>query len=196
MQNIVEIMKENGIEVTDEQGRKIEQALLANYVTKSEHKKKIQAAEEERDNFKDKYEEAEKTLKEFDGVEDKIKGYEQTISEMEETYKKESYVRDFSNALDEALKEVEFSSEYAKKSVIEELNAAELKLVDGKIVGLQDMLDNIREKDQSAFVDKEQKKLEANRPRFTNAIKDKNEDDNTEISIIRKAMGLPAEGSK
>lgn len=201
MQNIIEIMRANGIEVSDDQGKKVEKDLLENYVTKSELTKKVQAAESDRDEYKKKYEEAEETLKSFDGVdvkglESKIEEYKTKISDMEKEHQNEIYTRDFTEALDAAMKDVKFTSEYAKKSVMEEIKAAELKMADGKIMGLNDMLANIREKDKSAFVDEKQEQLEAEKPRFTESMSSQVGDDKIGTDSIRQAMGLPVEGSK
>lgn len=201
MQNIIEIMRANGIEVSDDQGKKVEKDLLENYVTKSELTKKVQAAESDRDEYKKKYEEAEETLKSFDGVdvkglESKIEEYKTKISDMEKEHQNEIYTRDFTDALDAAMKDVKFTSEYAKKSVMEEIKAAELKMADGKIMGLNDMLANIREKDESAFVDEKQEQLENGKPRFTDPISSRDGDDKIGTDSIRQAMGLPVEGSK
>ena len=48
-----------------------------------------------------------------------------------------------------------------------QVRAAGLKLVDGKIMGLNDLIASIREKDASAFVDEKQEGLEAGRAQFT-----------------------------
>lgn len=201
MQNIINIMKANGIKVSDDQGKKVEKDLLENYVTKSEMEKKVQAAESDRNEYKKKYEEAEETLKSFEGVDvkeltGKIEEYEGRISEMEKEHEKELYVRDFTDALDAEMKDIKFTSEYAKRSVMEEIKAAELKMVDGKIIGLNDMLAGIREKDKSAFVDEKQEQLEAGKPRFTDSMSSLVGDDKIETDSIRQAMGLPVEGSK
>ncbi|MCM1245988.1 MAG: phage scaffolding protein [Roseburia sp.] len=201
MQNIIEIMKANGIEVSDDQGKKVQKSLLENYVTKNELAKKVQAAESDRDEYKQKYERAEETLKSFEGVDvndltGRIKEYEGKIAELEETHKQELYARDFADALDAETKDIKFSSDYAKKSVMEEIKAAGLKMVDGKIIGLNDMIASIREKDKSAFVDEKQEQLESEKPKFTDTMSSSVGDDTARIASIRQAMGLPEEGSK
>lgn len=48
-----------------------------------------------------------------------------------------------------------------------QIKAAELKLKDGKILGLTDLVNQIKEADASAFVDEDQRKLEEGKARFT-----------------------------
>ncbi len=75
--------------------------------------------------------------------------------------------RDFDDALKAELENVKFSSAAAKKAVMAEIQNAGLKLYNGKIVGLSDMLDQIRENDASAFVDEKKEGLESGKARFT-----------------------------
>ena len=192
MKNIFEIMKENGIELSEEQGKKVEEALLENYRTKAEFNKKLKAVEDERDSFQKKYEEAEKAIKGFEGEKDKIKEYETKISDMEKEYQKELEERDRSDAMKKALESVKFTSEHAKNAVLHELEAADLKMVNGELLGLNDMLSQIREKDKTAFVEEN----EAGKPKFTESMSSHEQGDKSELASIREAFGLPAEGSK
>ena len=132
-------------------------------------KKKTEAAEADRDQWKTRAEDAEKTLKDFDGVDveglqKQIKDLEQKAADAEKDYNDRLYERDFADALMAELEEVKFSSEAAKKSVMADIKEAGLKLKDGKILGLGDLLKQIREKDASAFAADENGKPPA---RFT-----------------------------
>ena len=172
MQNILEILKANGIEVNDEQKTAINKAVSENYKTIAEHDKKVGKLEAERDDFKEKYETASETLKGFEGVDadgmkQKLEDYEKKVKELEETHKQELYERDFADALNTAMEQYKFSSDYAKKSVMAEIKEADLKLIDGKIIGLNDMVETIKGKDASAFVDEAQENLENNKASFT-----------------------------
>ena len=127
-----------------------------------------------------------KTLKSFDGIKPEelqaeVEKYKKKAEEQEETFKKELEKRDFSDALDKAIGDYKFSSEYAKKSVVEEIKAAGLKLVDGKIIGLNDMIETIKGKDASAFVDEAKDKLEQNKAKFTKQTQQSK--DGTKISM-------------
>lgn len=126
----------------------------------------------ERDALKQRAETAEATLQKFDGVDvDKFKGeiaeWKRKAEEAEENAKDQLYKRDFADALKEALESVKFTSEAAKRDVTAQINAAGLKLKDGKILGLSDLLEQIKNSDASAFVDEHQEHLEENKARFT-----------------------------
>ena len=119
-------------------------------------KKKTEAAEADRDKWKTRATAAEETLKGFDGVD--VEGLKKKITELEEkaTAAEKEYAaklaeRDYSDALNKALEEVHFTSEAAKKAVIAEIKEKELKLVDGKIIGLDDVIKQIKERDAGAF---------------------------------------------
>ena len=172
MQNIFEILKTNGIEVTDEQKTAISKAVAENYKTIAEHEKKVGKLETERDNLQTQLDTANETLKGFEGVDaeemkNKMAEYEQKMKDQKKEYEDALYERDFSDALTVAMDQYKFSSEYAKKSVMAEIKEAGLKLIDGKIIGLNDMVDTIKSKDASAFVDEEQENLENNKAKFT-----------------------------
>ena len=172
MVNIEEILKTNNVVVTDEQKAAINKALAENYKTINEFSKKVANLETERDGYKSQLETATETLKGFDGIKPEelraeVEKYKKAAEEKEKEFKQELEKRDFADALDKAIGEYKFSSEYAKKSVMEEIKGAGLKLVDGKIIGLNDMIETIKGKDASAFVDENQQKLEQNKAKFT-----------------------------
>ena len=175
MQNIEEILKSNGVELSEEQRKAIHKAVAENYKTINEHDKKVKALEAERDNFKDQLEAANATISKFDGkdvegMQKKIEQYEADMKEQKEKFEKDIYDRDFSDALNAAIGEYKFTSEYAKQAVMSEIKAAELKLVDGKIIGLNDMIETIKGKDASAFVDEKQQSLEDKKAKFTSSL--------------------------
>lgn len=172
MVNIEEILKTNNVTVTDEQKAAIVKAVKENYKTISEFDKKVEKLETERDGYKEQFETATETLKGFDGIKPEelqaeVAKYKKAAEEKEKEFKQELEKRDFSDALEKAIGDYKFSSEYAKKSVMEEIKTAGLKLVDGKIIGLNDMMEAIKGKDASAFVDEKQQKLEQSRAKFT-----------------------------
>lgn len=172
MVNIEEILKTNNVVVTDEQKAAINKAVAENYKTINEFSKKVANLETERDGYKSQLETATETLKGFDGIKPEelqaeVEKYKKAAEEKEKEFKQELEKRDFADALDKAIGEYKFSSEYAKKSVMEEIKGAGLKLVDGKIIGLNDMIETIKGKDASAFVDENQQKLEQNKAKFT-----------------------------
>lgn len=162
-----EDLKEQGL--TDEQ---------IQYVMKEYGKdvKKLQNDNEtltaDRDNWKSKAETAEETLKGFDGIDPEqiqkdLKEWQKKAEDAEKDYKEKLYERDFSDALGKEFETIKFSSEAAKKQIMNDVKAAGLKLHDGKILGLNDLIAQMKESDASAFVDENADKAKAGAARFT-----------------------------
>lgn len=172
MQNIEAILAELGIEVPSDKKGDLTKKVSENYVTKAEHEKKIGKAETERDNWKSKAETAEETLKKFDGVDLKtmqteLNTWKQKAETAEKDYEQKIYERDFSDALKTELESVKFSSDAAKRAVMAEIKESGVKLKDGKILGLSDLIGQIKERDASAFVDEKQEQARQQAARFT-----------------------------
>lgn len=175
MQNIIEICKEFGLEIPPDKQAEFNKKVSENYLTKAEHEKKIGKVETDRDNWKEKAETAEETLKSFDGIDPaqiqtELATWKKKAEDAESNAQKQIYERDFSDALKAELEVYKFSSEAAKRDVMSQIKAAELKLKDGKILGLSDLIGQIKEKDASAFVDETQQQANQNRARFTSPI--------------------------
>lgn len=149
--------------------------------------RKTEKAEQERDQYKERAESAEETLKGFDGVD--VEGLNKQITEWknkaeqaEKDYQQKIYDRDFADALKTELDEIKFSSEAAKKAVTADIKEAGLKLKDGKILGLGDLIKQIRESDASAFEEDE----DGNKPaRFTQPKKKTGEKPMTREDILK-----------
>ena len=73
----------------------------------------------------------------------------------------------FSDALKTELESVKFSSDAAKRAVMAEVKESGLKLKDGKILGLSDLIGQIKERDASAFIDEKQEQARQQAARFT-----------------------------
>lgn len=124
-------------------------------------KKRADTAEKDRDSWKNRAETAENTLKgfegkDFDAIQKDRDEWKQKAEKAEADYKQQIYDRDFSDALSTAMESYKFSSDYAKTAVMAEIKSAGLKLLDGKIIGLNDMIESIKAKDASAFVTESQ----------------------------------------
>ena len=172
MDNILKILKEFGLEIPADKADEFSKRVRENYKPVSEFDKRVSQLETERDDYKTKFEQADKTLKNFDGVDaealnQEIADYKTKIKEQEETYKKQMEERDFNDALSKEIESYQFTSEAAKESVINKVKAAGLKCVEGKIMGLNDMITAIKEKDAGAFVDEKQQELEGKKAKFT-----------------------------
>lgn len=172
MKNIEQILTDFGIAIPEGKAADFSKAVAENYITRAEYDKKIQRAESDRDSWKTRAETAETTLKDFEGIEpDKLKSeiedWKTKAQNAEKEYKAQLEARDFEDALKTELEKVKFSSEAAKKAVTADIKAAGLKLHDGKILGLNDLLAQMRETDASAFVSDEQQQAQQNAARFT-----------------------------
>ena len=175
MQKLIKTLKSFGIDIPEDKQADVKKALSEHYKNAGEVSKKLSNAESERDNWKSRAETAEATLKKFDGIDPEnikteLATWKQKAADAEKSFNDKIYERDFSDALKSALDEVKFSSEAAKKAVMADVKAAGLKLKDGKILGLNDLLEQMKKDDASAFVDDDQQTAMQNQARFTTGI--------------------------
>lgn len=175
MQNIEAILTELGIEVPADKKENLTKKVAENYITKAEHEKKLGKVEADRDTWKEKAETAETTLKGFEGVDldtmqKELSDWKKKAEDAEKDAQAKLYERDFADALKTEFEGIKFSSEAAKRAIMTEVKDAGLKLKDGKILGLNDLIAQMKEKDASAFVDDEQIKARQNAARFTQPI--------------------------
>lgn len=189
MKNILDICNELGIEVDSEKADKLKSMVADNYKTINEYEKKVNKLEAERDSYKEKAESAEETLKGFDGVDmdgmkKEIAEWKEKAEKAEKDFQDKLYERDFTDALNEAINEVKFTSNAAKSTVMNQIKESGIKLVDGKIVGLNDVLKGIKEKDPEAFVNEEQKQADNNKAKFTTPMNQNNGSAVTKESIM------------
>ncbi|MBE5846234.1 MAG: hypothetical protein E7300_00980 [Lachnospiraceae bacterium] len=134
--------------------------------------KKADTLSADLENWKKRAEDAENTLKGFDGkdfdaIQKERDEWKAKAEAAEKEYKQKIYDRDFADALSGEMEKIKFSSDYAKQAVMNEIKGAGLKLIDGKIIGLGDMLETIKAKDASAFVDEAQQQRDKNKATFT-----------------------------
>lgn len=172
MQNIEQILSEFGIEVPADKKANLLKKVAENYKTIAEHEKATGKLDTDRDNWKTRAETAEGTLKNFEGIDpakiqSELDTWKKKAEDAEKNAQAQIYERDFNDALKEQINAIKFSSEAAKKSVMAEIKEAGLKMKDGKILGLNDLIDSIKKNDASAFVDEKQQQLEQNRATIT-----------------------------
>lgn len=165
MKNIEAILKDYGLEIPADKKEEFRKAFHENYKTVVDYGK----IETDRDTWKEKAETAETTLKSFEGIDPEniqkeLADWKKKAEDAEKDYNDKIYERDFGDALKTAMEEYKFSSEAAKKAVMAEIKEAGLKLKDGKILGLGDLMEQIKESDASAFVDTQDNK---NKAKFT-----------------------------
>mgnify|MGYP002521469979 FL=1 len=171
MKNIIQIIKDAGLEVTDEQKKTIEDAVKENYKSVSDYEKqtrKVETLTQESNNWKTQYDEAKKTLdgfegKDFDAItrerdewktkaENAEKEWKDKLEANEKEYKQKIEERDFNDVLAKALSDEKFSSEFAKTGIINMIKEKGLKREGEKILGLEDYLTELKESQKDAFV--------------------------------------------
>lgn len=159
--------------LTDEQSEKV----MAQYGKDvSKLQKENEKLTADRDKEKERADTAEETLKKFDGVDletmqTELATWKTKAENAEKDYAAQIAKRDFEDALKEEIGGYKFTSEAAKKAIMAEIREAGLKVKDGKILGLSDLLAQMKEKDASAFVDEKQEQLEAGRAKpFTGPL--------------------------
>lgn len=156
MKNIIDICKDFGVEIPADKHADFLKAVNGEYKTIAEHGKmleKLNAATK-------RAETAEEALKGFEGIDPanvktQLEAANKKVKEAQEAAQKQLDERDFNDALKAELDSLKFTSGAARKAVESDIRAAGLKLRDGKILGLSDLIDQMKKDDASAFVDSE-----------------------------------------
>ena len=168
--NIIEKLKQFNVEVTPD----MEKAFSGEFLSEKEVEKKISKAENDRDSWKQRAETAEETLKGFDGkdfdtITKERDEWKKKAEDAEKEYSAKEAEREKQELLKEAMAEIEFTSESAKKAITAQI-AEGVSVKNGKLIGFNDLLEDARKNDASAFVNKEQQNLEQNKARFTTSM--------------------------
>lgn len=156
MVNVANELKKLGIEVSDEQKESIKKSMGEELYSKKEMEDKIN---DESEQWKTRAETAEKMLEGLDGkspedilkerddwkrqAEDSKKEYESKIAEHEKN-----------ELLKEAFAEIEFTSESAKKAIMEDISKG-VSVRNGKLIGFSDLIEEAKKTDANAFVNKQ-----------------------------------------
>lgn len=172
MQKLIETLASFGVTIPEDKKAEIKSALSAHYKNAAEVSKTLAKVEADRDKWKTQAEEAAATLKTFEGIDpekiqDELESWKKKAAEAEANAQQQIYDRDFADALKSEMESYKFTSEAAKRDVMSQIKAAELKLKNGKILGLSDLVAQIKEADASAFVDEQQQNMEKNKAKFT-----------------------------
>lgn len=168
---IINELEKLGIEMTEDQKKTVTKKFSEDVISIFEHEKKIEKVETERDSWKERCDTAEETLKGFDG-----KDFDTITKERDEWKKKaEDAEKDYADKmlehekqelLKEAFSNVKFTSESAKKAIIAQVSEG-VTVKNGKLIGFNDLLEDAKNNDASAFVDEEKEELEKNKAKFT-----------------------------
>lgn len=171
MVKVISELEKLGLELTDEQKESIKKSIGEEVYSKGELDKKVKKAEEERDQYKERAETAETTLKGFDGkdldaITKERDEWKKKAEQAEQDYNAKIAEREKADLLKEAFENVKFSSESAKKAIMADI-AANVSVKDGKLIGFNDLLEDAKKNDASAFVDEQAQQQEQNQATFT-----------------------------
>lgn len=166
MKNIEQILKEAGIEVTDEQKSVVNKAVTENYRTVADYDKQVrktEKAEADRDTYKGQLDTANETLEKFKDIDpDKqaaeIEKYKQAAKEAQETASKKIQERDQRDYLKGEFDKLGIESGRVRDSLMREIMGEDgLKWKDGEFMGLSDYLAKENEKDHFYQTEDEKK---------------------------------------
>lgn len=171
MKNIEQILKDAGLELTDEQKKAVNDAVAENYKPMADYNKqvkKLEAAETDRDAYKSQLDTANETLGKFKDIDpDKqaaeIEKYRQQAKEAQEIASKQILQRDQRDYLKGEFDKLGIKSERTRNSLMADIMGEDgLKWKDGAFMGLSDYLAKENEKDHFYQTEKE-KKAEADK---------------------------------
>lgn len=165
--NIIEKLKQFNVEITSE----MEKAFSGDFLSEREVEKKLSKLQNENESLKERAETAEETLKGFEGkdfdtITKERDEWKKKAEDAEKEYSAKEAEREKQELLKEAFAEIEFTSESAKKAIIAQISE-NVSVKNGKLIGFNDLLEDAKKNDASAFVDKAQQNLEQNKAKFT-----------------------------
>ena len=165
--NIIEKLKQFNVEITSE----MEKTFSGDFLSEREVEKKLSKLQNENESLKERAETAEETLKGFEGkdfdtITKERDEWKKKAEDAEREYSAKEAEREKQELLKEAFAEIEFTSESAKKAIMAQISE-NVSVKNGKLIGFNDLLEDAKKNDASAFVDKEQQNLEQNKAKFT-----------------------------
>lgn len=185
MKNIENILADLGIEVPEEKSADLKKLIHENYKTVAEFEKletKANSYKEQADNVKETIAKFENI--DVDAMNKELADWKRRSEEAEANFKKEIYDRDFEDALNKEFDSIKFTSKSARATILNKVKNAGIQLKDGKLYGFADVMNDIKNEDEEAFVDETQSNLEANRVMFTKPIENTAPTSVTKESIL------------
>ncbi len=166
MKNIEQILKDAGIDVTDEQKAAVNKAVTENYKTIAEfdkQSKKLEAAETDRDTYKGQLDTANETLEKFKDIDpDKqaaeIEKYKQAAKEAQDNATKQILQRDQQDWLNGQFDELGVTAHHTREYYSQKIKSEDgLKWKDGEFLGFKDYMAKENEKDHFYQTEDEKK---------------------------------------
>ena len=198
MKNIEQILKDAGIEVTDEQKAAVNAAVTENYKTIADYDKQVkktEKAEGERDTLQQQLTDAQETIKGFDGVDVEklnkdIADWKERATKAEKDAAAQILQRDQRDYLKGEFDKLGISSDRTRKSLMADIMGEDgLKWKDGAFMGLSDYLKQENEKDHFYQTAEEKAEAEAKEkaagsaPKFTDKSEPKHEPPKGETKV-------------
>lgn len=188
MKNIEQILKDAGVELTDEQKAAVNQAVGENYKTIADYdkqKRKLETAETDRDSYKEQLDTANDTLEKFkdmdpEKVNEEIEKYKKAAEDAKTEAQKSITARDQRDFLNAEFDKLGISSARTRKSLMADIMGDDgLKWKDGAFLGLGDYLSKENEKDRFYLTEEEKAEQEKKNqaagkvPKFTDRVEGK-----------------------
>lgn len=170
MKNIHELLKDQDIEIENKE--EFDKEFNANYKTVAEMEKKSKAYDDLKKKYDEDVKSRDKSLadlqkqledsgndkEELDKIRKDLEkareDFDAEKKEHEENLKKQKY----ESAVADATKDLKFSSNSAKEQFHAKLVEKKLPVEDGKLIGLNDFVEDYKEKDAQAFVEEDEGK--------------------------------------
>lgn len=161
----------------------------------AENGKDVKREKDKADTYKTQLDTANETLKGFEGKDfDKLTKerdeWKEKFSSAKTEYDEKLKAIDYDKALDDAVKNLRFTSNSAKKAFVTDIRDKKLEVKDGKLSGFDDFLKTYKENDSGAFVDEKAEQLENNKARFTTPISNSSGGSTVQNDTLRRAFGL------
>ena len=187
MKNIYEIMKEIGLEISEEKKAEFDKAWKENYRTKADYDKAV----EQRDNYKSQYDTASGELEKFkdvkpDELQDTIKKLQEDLKAKDDEYAAKEADRVFTDGLKEAIKAAGGRND---KAVMALLDIDTLKKSKDQSVDIKAALEAAKKSDAYLFGENEPINNPVG-PTGGDGSDARAGADN--MAAVRAAMGLPA----
>lgn len=161
MENIFIILKNHGIEISEEKKKDFEKDLLKNYKTIAEYdaiKETLKTTQDDLKSRNDDLEEVRKQLAESGGDKEALEKANKSLAELQKTYddKTKEYEtnlakKDYEFAIKEKVSALSFTSNAAKKQFTNDVIAKGLKLENGEILGFDDYVEEYKKSDEGVF---------------------------------------------
>lgn len=170
MKKLIETLRSLGIEVPEDKEKEVKTKLSEYYKNIAEVKKTTDNLETDRDEWKQRAETAEETLKKFDGVDletmqTELATWKQKAETAQAEYEQKIAERDFEDILKSAISEAKGRNE---KAIRANLDIESLMKSKNQREDVKKALDDLKSAEDTAFmfVDEKQEQLEAGRAKL------------------------------